>query len=215
MIARRIKWSGISDTRLFDPIETRLLEIINGKLKRDDTQYVSWLVQLLAFSGQTKYLPTLQGIQDGSIGKGLPPKLLRHTESSIAVLPDFNRWNPIIYANLDQVTEGSLERQRVINMLNSTEDSLVRVGASFVYDFYFSDKEIVELVNRLLLEKHSQATNNDELSESVAWLCKALGETDNPEYVATLEAVKSNATVGSVKRWSDKSLRKLRKTVGQ
>lgn len=211
LIATRIKWSGISDTRLFDPVEERLLQLVAEKDRGfDEVQYVSWLVQMLAFSGQEKYLPTLSGIADGTIGNRFSKKLVRHTESSILVLPDFAKWNPDIYAGLENVEGKTLQRQRTINMLKSEHDPLVRVGASLVFDNYTASPDMISLVNDLLLAKHESVNDNDELAESVAWLCKALGESGNPDYLATLETVKENARIGAVKRWSSKSLRRLK-----
>src|SRR3954469_4611748 len=58
-----LAWKGISDTRLFDVIEKRLLQDAQGN-GRDRTarNHAARLIKALGFSGQPKYAQTLDSL---------------------------------------------------------------------------------------------------------------------------------------------------------
>lgn len=205
LIARRIKWSGITDPRLFDPIEADVLAGYATARTGDEVQYQSWLVQLLAFSGQEKYRATLQQVLAGTPNS----KLKRHTESSLRVLPDYARWNPVIAAGTAEVPADAIRRKRVTNMLTAADHSLARAGASFVYDEYARDTAMTDLVRDQLVARSAAAQTDTEAAEAVAWLCKVLGASGNAAYAPVLAEVKQTARQPAVVRWSTKALRQL------
>src|SRR5690349_25117800 len=51
LLTKRIKWTGITERRLFDAVEAELLADYRTARGMDGIQRVSWLVQFLAFSG--------------------------------------------------------------------------------------------------------------------------------------------------------------------
>ena len=91
-IVARIKWSGIADTHLFDAMEAELLSRYATDTGSADSEYLSWLVQALAFSGLSKYQPTIEAVS----ASAPTAKLKRHSATSLRVLPQFARWNLII-----------------------------------------------------------------------------------------------------------------------
>lgn len=210
LIVKRIKWTGIADTRLFDVIETELLGMYLKDSSFDGIQYSSWLVQALAFSGQDKYVPTLQKVLASTPSQ----KLKRHTESSLKVLPDFARWNPVIHARLDQVPAEQVARQRVVNMLQAEDAELARAGASFAYDAYLGDPQMTDLVKEQTLARYRAAPDDPEVAEAVAWMCKVLGQSGRREYIGVLQEVKTNSTQSAVQRWAGKALLNLQRQSG-
>lgn len=208
-LAERIKWSGISDTRLFDPIEARLLEK-SQEITRLNVQYLSWLVQLLAFSGQMKYFDTLQHISQITFENRTARNLAHHTKSSLTVLPDFARWNPIIARNLADVPKEKIPVQRVLNMLTADEPALVTIGAKIAVKHrpFSLESEIFAVANQQLLERYQEITNDDE-EQALSHLCKVLGESRDRQYLTTLEKVKAEVNSRAVKGWAEKSIRRL------
>ncbi len=210
-LAAQIKWSGISDARLFDPIEARLLEKTD-EITRLNVQYLSWLVQILAFSGQPKYFDTLQQVSIKTYENKVARKLAHYTKSALNVFPDFKRWNPIIYKDLDKVPVDRIAIQRIINMLESEDPTLVPVGVDIVLGSYAwsHNPEIFEVANRQLLLRHDKVVEDGDNAEAVANLCKLLGESNDPNYLPTLDAVNDKAQFRGIGRWADKSAHRLR-----
>lgn len=204
LIARQIKWSGISDTRLFDNVASDLLENYKSRNGTDGLEYSSWQVQVLAFSGQEKYLSTIVTVLRGT-NRG---KLKRHAESALRVLPDFARWNPVIAAGVSDVPSVDIPRQRVMNMLRADSPQLVHAGASIAYNSYLQDAAIIEIVRAQLQSRYTNIGSDAELADAVAWLCKVLGQSGDPIHIPLLLEVEEHSQ-GSVKRWASAAIDQL------
>src|SRR3989441_12898450 len=88
--ADRFSWMGLSDTRLFDIVERRLLEDADASRdNRNERNRVARYIRSLGFSGQTKYEPTIKKFL-GDVGYN------RFAQAALQDLPDYNKWNPII-----------------------------------------------------------------------------------------------------------------------
>jgi hypothetical protein len=206
LINNSIKWSGISDARLFDAIEKELLASYSKDTSFDGVQRNSWLVQALAFSGQPKYRTTIETVMNSSKSQ----KLRQHAESSLKVQPDFAQWSPVIAKGLADVPPERIGKQRTINMLTAADPELSRAGASFVLSKYLHDPEMIELTKQQLIARYKQASRDLEAAEAAAWMCKVLGETGNKEFIPLLQEVKANAKQPAVERWAGKSISKLK-----
>ncbi len=203
-LIQKVKWSGITDERLFSLIEGDLIDVpIDLKNKRN-AETVSLLLQGLAFSGNEDYTPILKRFSDSP-----NKKIRRNARNSLESLPKFRLWNPIISANLSGVSLDNLQHARIRNMLNANDVELVRVGASTVYHHFPTDIELQDLVaNKLdLYSKKTRETFND--TNVVSWLCKSLGRSDNPEYIPLLRRVESTIGSSRVENWARISIEKL------
>ncbi len=60
-----LAWKGISDPRVFDILERRLLDE-SAKYKNDRTEKnrVARYIRALGFSGQSRYVPTIKQVSD-------------------------------------------------------------------------------------------------------------------------------------------------------
>lgn len=189
--ADTFSWMGLSDTRLFDVIEKDLLQA-----DRSDKNRVARYIRALGFSGQAKYLPTLQSFVDS-------PTYKRFAQTAIDDQPRYERWNPIISNRATFDPKYSDDVNRVRNMLNSNELALKEVGAKRVY---FANKDDV-LLDLLATNVKSNYTNtNPQDSDSIAWMVKALGSAKNPKYIPLLEEVANNASASQIRRHAKKSL---------
>lgn len=200
LVERRIKWTGITDPRLFDRIDQRLMSECT-RVDFGEGEDCGWMAQALAFSGQEKYRARLDWLRT-STDSG---KLVRHLESSLEALPVFARWNPMISAGLEQAPPGGLRKARVMNMLRAADPKLARAGASFVYDEFSRDREVTDLVRDRLLALYREPAYADV----AAWLCKALGQSGNRDYLPVLRQVRDAGTRSSVQRWAESAIGEL------
>jgi hypothetical protein len=201
--ADTFSWMGLSDTRLFDIIERRLLEdAAASESDRNERNRVARYIRSLGFSGQSKYEPTIRKFI-GNRGYG------RFAEAALADLPDYNKWNPVISNRSSFDPKFSDDVNRVANMLRSDDLLLLRVGAKRVY---FESKEdvLLELLAQKLRANYARSDLNDrERSDSVAWLAKALGSSRNDKYTALLREVAGKASAPNVARHASDALRHI------
>lgn len=195
----RLEWTGISSPELFDDIAKRLEAGYT-----DNTQYStelnSWLVKSLALSGNEKYLPLINTIATHKDSK----KLSKHTATALANFAKFQRWNPIIAANNDTAkTQQDLDRIRTLNMLNSNDGELMEAGTKITARHYIKEEDFIGKVHSLLLTNY-QTTDRDKI-QAVEWMCRALGESGNSEYKATLDKIAADSSAGkSVRKYAAK-----------
>jgi hypothetical protein len=204
-INSRIRFSGITDVTLFDIAEKNMLEVSPKTVSREEIEYVSWMAQMLAFSGQEKYRASLNKVLIST----KTAVIRHHIRSSLEVLPKYQRWNLIISQNLENVPLSALSRVRLINMLNGDDPELVRGAASIVNHFYLGDEQITDLVERRLLVLYPQSISSDEYDEASAWLCKILGNTKKQKYVSTLKQARKSPKHSSVHSWALKALQNI------
>ncbi len=180
----KLEWTGISDVALFDKIAERI-----QKNYKDESELAlelnSWLVKALALSGQVKYQTLFNEILSGDVHK----KLQKHTATAAKRLPEFQRWNPIISAHTDTATSlDELNRKRTLNMLNSSDAELASAGTRKIYNKYTRDLTMVSKVNELLLANYKKPATEEQL-DTLAWMCRTLGESGFKEFKSTLEAI--------------------------
>ncbi len=121
-IKHTLQWSGITDTQVFDVIESKLMQHYASTLDTETAEYAAWLVKALAFSGDTQYLPTITLVAR----KSTDPKLKNSAETAKNLLPEFTQWNAIISKGTENLEDGSdLRAHRIANMLNSDIATLI------------------------------------------------------------------------------------------
>src|SRR6266850_6505698 len=200
--ADTFSWMGLSDTRLFDIVEKRLLEDANASRdNRNERNRVARYIRSLGFSGQTKYEPTIKKFL-GDAGYD------RFARVALQDLPDYNKWNPIISNRSSFDPKFSDNVNRVANMLRSDDLLLLRVSAKRVY---FESKEdvLLELLAQQLRANYARRDLNDrERADSVAWLAKALGSSRNDKYTPLLQEVAEKADARAVRGHAKEALAK-------
>ncbi len=181
-----LTWAGISDPRVYDPIEAQLLAgyQITDKDKTQVEQ-LSYLAKGLALSGNSKYKAPLDKVLAETPSK----KLKKHVTTGLQRLPDYEKWNPIISANLDQAAPGRLGQARALNMLDSDVPELFRAGAKIVRKYFIDDDEMIAAVNASLLKNYQRNLDNKAQVDGVNHLIRTLGESGKSEYRVTLDNV--------------------------
>lgn len=200
----RLKFSGITDVRLFDIAEKSLLANYKFEETINDRQYSSWLILMLGFSGQEKYKISIEQV----LAWTSSTVVKKHSKHSLKVLPKFRLWNTVISQNLHNITGVELKKARAKNMLHAEDPELIRAGASILYHYYRFDKELTDLAEKRLLAIY-QKSSNGPYAEASAWLCKLLGGSMNRQYYTTLQIVLENTDSPALTRGAEKALKTL------
>ena len=182
-----LAWAGISDPRVYDPIEAELLAgYRTTDADKANIEELSWLAKGgLGVSGNTKYIATLEKVQTSTPSK----KLAKHVTTGLERIPKYAIWNPIISANLEQAPSGRLGQSRTINLLASDIPELFRAGAKITRQYYSSDEEVLAAVNASLLANYKRNLSNKAQVDGVSHLIRTLGEAGNTSYRPTLDKV--------------------------
>ena len=196
-------WEGLSDPRLFDEIEKRLLAVSEGKPRdKAEVKKFAHYIRALGFSGQPKYIPTLQ--------KLVPHKYYDdYAENALRDQPIYQHWNPIISNRSTFNPAFSDDVNRFLNMLAADDLLLNRLASKRIYE---STRDPV-LYGALAKKLQANYMRNlgGEQEDSVAWMVKALGSSKMDKYKPLLidAALKSpmNGVVRHAKRTLERDYR--------
>jgi hypothetical protein len=200
VIAQKLEWSGLSDSKLFDLIEEKLLARYTTSIDKAEIDYLSWLAKALAFSGQKKYASTLNQVFTETQSE----KLKKYTQIAIQKLPLYTEWNKIIVNEKiwDENLSGDINRFTA--MIESKIPSLHKLAAKRIH---FQRLYDIGLLNSLEKEILKNYQNPDINIDSFSWMCKALAGSRNINYKNTIQLVSSSATNISVAERAKKYLR--------
>ena len=201
-----ITHGGITDKTIYD----RLHQLVEEGYKTGlDNKYhideISWHTKALATSGDEKYRPTIQSVSNAN-----HKKLRRHGSDSLEALSNWAKWNPIInskeYASPGQAQEVT----RYLAMLKSNHYALKMQAAQGIYQNHLYDEKLLDTVSEELLAHYQKINKRDKVEiQSMAWLCKVLGNSGKQKYKTTLENVANTAPHRKIKQHAKKALKLL------
>lgn len=199
-VIEKLTWAGHSSPRLFDVIESRLLESQNASDKAGK-ESAAWYAKTLGVSGNSKYRATLEQVAANADAK----KVRKNAELGLERLDTYTRWNPILAANLANPSVKKLEEQRVRNMLSAKDYDLVRIGAKRVYYGHINDAELVT-VARERLEQEWPSCDGEifEQEDAVAWLIRVMAESGNADNKPLLEKIENEGKSKKVRKYAKK-----------
>lgn len=194
-----LAWKGISDPRVFDLIEQRLTaRAEEGLNDRHVKNEVALYIRALGYSGQSKYIPTLERYRGEVTYNG-------YVRDALEDLPRYQRWNPIISNRANFDPRYSDEVNRIRNMLQSDDFDLKKIGAKRVY---YQNKDDV-LLEALAEQIRATYMSNDERNgDSIAWMVKALGSARQEKYRPLIEEVAANAPDNVIVRHARKAMKR-------
>jgi hypothetical protein len=193
-----LAWMGISDTRLYDVIEQRLLkEAPIAKGNNDEKNRVARYIRALGFSGQDKYFTTISRLVADRVYE-------RYAQQALKELPQYKNWNPIISNRATFDPKYSDDVNRVANMLRSNDLQLKKIGAKRVY-FAHKDDVLLDLLSKDMLRIYPIVTDDEDV-DTAAWLVKALGSAKDPKYRAAIQEVASKARNTKIQQYAKKAL---------
>lgn len=192
-------WQGLSDPRLFDEIERRLLEVSHGKPngKREVKKFAHY-VRALGFSGQAKYIPTLEMLKSHRYYDD-------YAERALFDQPRYQRWNPVISNRASFNPKLSDDANRFINMLNSGDLLLTRIAGKRIYEGT-RDPVLYEALEKTVKANYLRADLDGDYEDSVAWMVKALGTSRDEKYRPLLIEAAMKSPMNAVARHAKDAL---------
>jgi len=203
-VAKELELSGISDTRLFDLIEKKLLESYSSTAKVDG-QYNAWMAKALGFSGQEKYRSTIQKVSSEAGHKSAR----RHAQKALLNLDKYKQWNPIIADTSKKNTAVSDEVNRCANMLRSNDWELQTIGARRAnFAELYLDEYILKIVDEQVKKSYMLDSTDKMFVNSVVHMSKLLAASGNSKYRATVARITEEAPNKKLRKHAKKLLKK-------
>lgn len=190
-------WKGLSDIRVFDVIEKRLLEEHDAaRHDRDEKNRVARYIRALGFSGQPKYEPVIRRFEQDKV-------YARYAKAALGDLQQYQKWNPVIANRAAFDPRYSDDANRVMNMLRSDDLLLKQIGAKRIY-FQHPEDPLLEMLAKEVRAHY--ASTDPRFSDAIAWMLKGLGKSKKPQYIPLLEEVRANARDGKIRKYAQVSL---------
>lgn len=200
--AKTIAWMGISDERVFDIVEKNLKDGAAAAVNvRGDRDIMNWYLRALGWSGNPKYLPTLQSFSDD---RGYA----RWARDAAGELPKFQKWNPIISNRATFDAKLSDETNRMMNMLKSGDVELQGHAARHLHNRSM-DPAVQEALAEAVRTGYPKGGNDDQV-DAIAWMVQTLGSTRNAKYTPLLEEVLAKSGERKIKNSAVRGLKYFR-----
>jgi hypothetical protein len=154
----------------------------------------------LGYSGQEKYLPTLQKYID-------EPTYRKYVRQAITNIPIYQKWNPIISNRATFDPSHSDVVNRVANMLRADDLELNALGAKRIYFDLYKNAYLADLLAQKVKANYmiDQGVPGDT-AQSVAWMVKGLGATRDEKYHDLIRAIATSGTHPTVIRHAKSAL---------
>jgi hypothetical protein len=112
-------------------------------------------------------------------------------------------------------TAGAMDdsSQRYAQMLASGGVSSVQRAAEEIYNQAISDQELLDVAAEVLVQNYNKNTTGETFVDSMAWVCRALGNSGNGRYKALLTDVSDKAGARKVQKHCKKGAGNLPKGV--
>ena len=199
--AEALEWAGLSSPKLFDLVEELALKTLPQSNDKVTVNFESYLVKALGYSGNEKYRPSIQKI----IAEARDKKLKKYGEQALNQLPAYAKYNPIIAPKPWPENTHPTINQRIVNMINSDDTELMRLGAKRVHNESNYSPEALAALNTAI-ERNYKNHLDDERLDAVAWLAKALAGSRQLEYKGTVEKVSIGAADKKLASYAKKYL---------
>jgi hypothetical protein len=198
-----LSWEGLSDPRLFDEIEKKLLAVYRSANSHNESDYAAWLTKALSFSGQSKYQATLAEVAKN----GGTSSLRKYAEAAQIELTRYAQWNPIIGDESQLQAGKSAQVNRFANMLRSGDKNLQEVAARRIIEQPLRDELLYDLLQQQASNYiHASLSENEE--KPVAYMLKALAASGQDKYLATVREASESAKSSTVKKYAKSYMKK-------
>lgn len=200
----RLKWTAITDPRLYDEIEkSPLTHYLTKQLNKTTLSDAAHKIRALGYSGNPKYQTTLTTIMNDSPNK----KLRGHAKKALVDLARFERWNRQINEAEAEVEGKSVEITLYSKMLN-VEDTLVqRFAPKAIVDASLQDSDLLDAVAEKLKAMYENPGLDKREQDTAAWFIKALGQKVSGDYKAFLTEVNQGTPHKKLKKYSIKYIK--------
>lgn len=200
----RLQWSGLSDSQLFDVVEQRVLDTyLQAGLDGKTINLIAYHVRALGYSGNEKYSETLSLVKSNTAAG----KLQRHAKKALLDLSRFSDWNQLLSEETQVFEDKSDEIATYMKMLNVNNVFVQRLAARAIYHEQQRDQALLERAAERLSTVYLQENPGSEAEDTAAWLCKAIGQSQRPEFIALLTKVASDTPSRKIAKYAKKYIR--------
>ena len=197
----RLQWSGLRDERLYDTIEGKVLALYqtSGMEKVEFKTYL-YHIRALGYSGNEKYRSTLDKVRAEASAK----KARKIAQRALTDLNNYVIWNEKI-ANSDAgVTGKDVETTAYMKMLNVDDPVVQRIAAKAIYNTQLMDEDLLKLVADKLIAVYWKEGLSKTEQDVAAWFCKAIGQSEKPEFRTLLTTVTENTPYKKIRKYAKK-----------
>ncbi|MCP4390043.1 MAG: hypothetical protein GY802_17245 [Gammaproteobacteria bacterium] len=193
----RLKWTAITDPRLYDEIaKSPLNHYLTKKLDKVTLSDAAHKIRALGYSGNPKYRDTLSTIMNNSPNK----KLRAHSQKALVDLDRFERWNRQINEADAAVQGKSVEITTYSKMLNVQDTLVQRFAARAIVDASLRDSDLLDAVAEKLKAMYADPGLDKREQDTAAWFVKALGQSG--KYRSLLTEVNQSTPHNKLKKHS-------------
>jgi len=179
----RLQWSGLTDSRFYDVVESNVLkQYLRDDLSKNERTVLGHQIRALGFSGNEKYRATLKLVKEESYvrrNKGYGKKAL-------ADMNKFSSWNKLIAESNFTIEGKSAEVTTYMKMLNTDNPSVQKLAARAIFHEEQDDNDLLVLTAEKLKAMYLKEGLDRGAQDSAAWLSKALGQNGGEEFIALL-----------------------------
>lgn len=97
--------------------------------------------------------------------------------------------------------------KRYIDQLTRGGNISIKQAAQSIYNTGEADTEVLDVAAEVLLQRYPTASNND--IDTLAWVCRALGNSRNGRYTSTLQEVADSNAHKKLRKYASKALKEL------
>ena len=202
-MVERLQWSGLSDPRLYDPIEKFLLENSTKKsidIEKTTRKLMAHMLLALSYSGNEKYRTTLNQF---SKNKG-PGNLSKYAKRALGNLGEYGSWNRLIATSKVDVEGKSSEVASYMKMLSVDDVLIQRLAARAIFHEGQKDSDLIALTAEKLKDVYLNNNLSADAQDAAAWFCKAIGQSGISEHADFLRKVADSSPHGKIKKYASK-----------
>ena len=200
-VLRRLQWSGITDVRLYDEIEKQLLAgYLRTDLDKASRGMLSHLARALACSGNNKYRSTLEIVRTNAVTS----QVRNHAKKALIQLDDYIVWNELIAVSDINVEGKHVEEAAYMKMLDTDNVMVQRLAARGIFHDKLLDPDVLALAAVKLTNLYWKPGLDNQAQDSIAWLCKAIGQSGWVEYKDLLSRVAERSPYKKIKNYARK-----------
>lgn len=204
--AKLISRSGLKDPKLFDAVEKNLLQgYSHDQSNRNHMDEMAWYCKALATSGNLSYEGTLRKVSQTTTNRNLQ----RHSSNSLAQLGVVAQRNQIKEEAAAKGNDLTSKENEMIAMLKSNNPVMMRNAAKTTYRHPFAGNAVYDVMGEKLLSLSSQSAGNRDLTDSLSWMCKALGASGMAKYKGILTKVIETSSNPKLEKYARQSLNML------
>ncbi|GAB1256510.1 hypothetical protein NBRC116494_10120 [Aurantivibrio plasticivorans] len=180
-----LAWRGITDERVYDEIEKKLLENYQAAEEKLARDAVSWYIKGLGYSGNAKYITTLDTVRYETTDF----KHRKYAKSAIKMISQYAEYNRIINDQSQWNSEESGDVNRFANMVRSHDLELKRLGVRRVITDDVKSDYLLEVINADVLANYQTEDKSKLFANTYAYMTKALAALGDGKYADTVRRV--------------------------